>query len=404
MRGIPGLAPTTVDIEKLVYGGEGLGRIDGQVVLAPFVLPGERVEITAERVKAGLLRGSHPRILAASEARVPPRCEYFGVCGGCHYQHATYELQLEQKQSILRETLQRLGGIGYEDSIKTISGEPWFYRNRIQLHFVEGESGFHRAGTHEICAIDHCYISSPVLVDVIEKLAYAAKHPQWPPFLRSLEVFTNQSAVQLNIVDSARPVSSRFFDFCGTFLPSLSRSPLQYDAAGCVFRISRGSFFQVNRFLIDSLVEEVVHDYTGSYAVDLFSGVGLFSLPLSARFKQVDAVERGASGFRDLEANAVAHNALIRAHKQAAEDFLRALDRVPELIIADPPRAGLGRDLTSELTRILPANIALVSCDPSTLARDLKTLSAKYKIRRLTMMDLFPQTYHFEAVVHLERN
>ncbi len=347
MKSIPEALPATVNIEKLVYGGEGLGRIDGQVVLAPFVLPGERVEIKTQRVKTGLLRGSDARILEPSKARVQPRCEYFGPCGGCHYQHAAYELQLEQKRSILRETLQRLGGVVYEGEIEVVSGEPWFYRNRIQLHFAEGESGFHRAGSHELCAIDHCYISSPVLVDVIAKLANAVKRPEWPAFLRSLEVFTNEAQVQLHVVDSARPVASRFFDFCGTFLSSLAHGPLEYEAAGFAFRISRGSFFQVNRFLIDSLVEEVLQDYAGSHALDLYAGVGLFSLPLAGRFQQVDAVERGASGFRDLEANASAYRASIRTHKQTAEDFLHALDYTPELVVADPPRSGLGREATS---------------------------------------------------------
>lgn len=393
-----------IEIEKLVYGGDGLGRIDGQVVLAPFVLPGERVSVRPERVKTGLLRGVNPQILQASPDRVQPRCEYFGVCGGCHYQHAAYELQLTQKQSILRETLQRLGGLAYQGEIQTISSEPWFYRNRIQLHFAEGQSGFHVAGSHELCAINHCYISSPVLVDAIAKLNDAVKRPEWPSLLRSLELFTNEAGIQLNIVDSVRPVAARFFDFCGSFLPSLARSPIQYAAAGFTFQVSRGSFFQVNRFLIDALVEEVTYNQEGLRAVDLYAGVGLFSLPLARRFQYIDAVERSASAFRDLEANAKPQAAVIRASKVSAEEFLRGVDNSPDLVLADPPRSGLGRDATSELLRVQPARITLVSCDPSTLARDIKKLLERYRIRRLTIVDLFPQTYHFECVAHLERS
>lgn len=396
-------AATTIEIEKLVYGGEGLARIEGQVVLTPFVLPGERVSVKTERVKTGLLRGFEPQILQPSPVRVQPRCEYFGTCGGCHYQHAAYELQLDQKRSILRETLRRLGGIEYDGEIAMISGEPWSYRNRIQLHFAHGESGFHMAGSHELCAIDHCYISSPVLVEVIGRLSEAVKRREWPQFLRSLEVFTNGSEIQLNIVDSTRPVAARFFDFCATFMPSLAHGSIDYTAAGFSFRISRGSFFQVNRFLIDDLVQEVMQGHEGSRAIDLYAGVGLFSLPLTQRFRDVDAVERGSSAFRDLEANIANHDAAVTAHKLPAEEFLRSIEDAPELVVADPPRSGLGRDATAELLRVKPARITLVSCDPSTLARDVRKLLAEYRIGRLTLVDLFPQTYHFEAVIHLER-
>jgi len=392
----------TVRIEKLVYGGEGLGRIDGQVVLAPFVLPHEEVSITTERVKSGLLRGSSLKVLQAAPERVVPRCEYFGTCGGCHYQHAQYEFQLAQKRAILLETLRRGGGINYEGDISIISGDPWFYRNRIQLHFADARSGFHEAGSHELCAVDHCYIASPVLVDAIAKLGSAVSRREWPSFLRSLEVFTNGTDIQLTVVDSSRPVAARFFEWCGTFLPSLVSGPMQYAAAGHNFRISRGSFFQVNRFLIDALVQEVTGIAEGRQAVDLYAGVGLFSLALSKRFQVVVAVERSGAAFRDLECNAAENGANIRATRASAEEFLHGLDDAPDLIVADPPRAGLDREVTGELLRLRPEKLKLVSCDPATLARDLKKLLTAYRIERIALVDLFPQTYHFETVVHLE--
>ncbi len=393
-----------LDVEKLVYGGEGLGRLDGQVVLAPFVLPGERVSVLPERVKTGLLRGKAPEILRAEAQRVEPRCEYFGTCGGCQYQHAAYGFQLAQKKLILRDTLQRLGGVVYENEIPMISAEPWSYRNRIQLHFAEGKSGFHIAGSHGLCPIDHCHISSPALVEVIARFSEAVKLPAWPKFLLSLEIFTNEKEIQLNIVDSTRPVAARFFDFCASLIPSLERAPIEYAVAGFRLRISRGSFFQVNRFLTDALVEEVLQDAAGERAVDLYAGVGLFSLPLARRFSRVDAVERGASAFRDLEANAAAHGMKVRAARMSAEDFLRSLAAAPELVVADPPRSGLGSEATAELLRIKPERLTLVSCDPATMARDLKKLVAEYRIQRMSLIDLFPQTYHFETVVHLEKS
>ncbi len=391
-----------LDIEKLVYGGEGLARLDGQAVLVPFVLPGERVEVRTGRAKTGLLRGSEQRILQPSPERAIPRCEYFENCGGCHYQHAEYRFQLKQKREILRETLQRLGGLRHNEEINVLSGDPWFYRNRIQLHFNGRRAGFHKTGSHDLCAVDHCYISSPVLVDVIAKLQTAVKEPQWPEFLRSLEVFTNEAEIQLNIVDTTRPVAARFFEWCRTFIPSLAVGPIEYAAAGFRYRIGRGSFFQVNRFLIDAIVQEATGETNGKHAVDLYAGVGLFSLPLASRFETVDAVEQGGPAYRDLEWNAGRSAANLRAIRTTAEEFLRQLSEAPDLIVADPPRAGLGKHVTAELLRLKAPRLTLVSCDPATLARDLKKLILEYRIARLTLVDLFPQTYHFEVVAHLE--
>ncbi len=394
--------PIDVEIERLVYGGEGLARLDGQVVLVPFVLPGERAAVTTQRVKTGLLRGSGPEILVAAAERVIPRCEYFANCGGCHYQHASYDLQLRAKQEILRETLQRLGGITYEGDIGVVSGPEWNYRNRIQLHFQERKAGFHKAGSHDLCSLTHCEISSPRLNEIIASLQHAAKQPQWPEFLRSLEVFTNEEQVQLTVTDSTRPVAARFFEWCGTFIQRLASGALDYPAMGHTFRISRGSFFQVNRFLVSNLVDEVLGTSTGQSAVDLYAGVGLFSLPLSTRFESVAAVERGGPAFRDLESNAQTNaRRTIEPVKAAAEDFLRGLKTPPHLIVADPPRAGLGKDATNELLRLRAPQVTLVSCDPATLTRDLRRLLDSYRIERLSMIDLFPQTYHFEVVVRL---
>jgi len=396
------LQPVEVQIEKLVYGGDGLARLDGQVLLVPFVLPGERVIVTREIAKAGLLRGTLLNVIEAALQRITPRCEYFANCGGCHYQHAEYALQLEQKKLILRETLQRLGGVTYEDEIPMLSAEPWHYRNRIQLHFSDRKMGFHQAASHALCAVNHCEISSPALNDAIAKLQVAIRQPQWPQFLRSVELFTNESELQMTVVDSVRPVAARFFGWCASFLDSFASGPIEYSAAGHMFRISRGSFFQVNRFLIDKLVSEVLSEASGNFAVDVYAGAGLFSLPLSQRFARVDAIERGGPAFRDLEWNASRNGANIRPTRAPAEEFLRNVSDTPDLILADPPRTGLGADVTRELLRIRAAKLVIVSCDPATLARDLRKLLAAYRIARLTLVDLFPQTYHLETVAHLE--
>ncbi|HMJ60622.1 MAG TPA: class I SAM-dependent RNA methyltransferase [Bryobacteraceae bacterium] len=393
-----------VEIEKLVHGGEGLARQDGQVVLVPYVLPGETVSVTTGRVKNGLLRGSAPEVLVAAPERIVPRCDYFADCGGCHLQHATYDFQLAQKRAILLETLQRIGGVRHEGEVVMLSGEPWFYRNRVQLHFERGKCGFHRAGSHEVRPIDHCYIASPLLVEAIAKLHDAVKRPEWPAFLRSLELFTNESELQVNIVDSTRPVAARFFEWLKTLLPSFAAGAIEYRAGEESYRISRGSFFQTNRFLIDALIEEVLADATGRHAADLYAGVGLFSVPLAKRFTQLDAVERGGPAFRDLEWNATRSGAShLTPRRAAAEDFLRELEAAPEFVLADPPRAGLGKETTHQLLRLKPPRLTIVSCDAATLARDLRALLAGgYGLKRLALIDLFPQTYHFETVAHLK--
>ena len=397
-------APATVTVEKLVYGGDGLARIDGQVVLLPYVLPGETVRAQAGRVKNGVMRTvGMPEIVEASPRRTQPGCEYFGQCGGCQYQHAEYAMQLEQKRNILLETLQRLGGIRHDREIPMVSSEPWQYRNRVQLHFGERSVGFHELGSHDLCGIDHCPISSPVLNDVIRKLRDAVKRPEWPKFLRSLEVFTNEREVQLNILDSLRPVAARFFDWCASLLPQFAPGALEYPAAGHTFRISRGSFFQVNRFLINQLVETALSGLEGERAVDLHAGVGLFTLPLARRFAEVRAVERSGPAYRDLEWNSQASGREIRTVKGSAEEFVRELNETPDVIVADPPRTGLGKELTAELLRVQSPQVVIVSCDPTTLVRDLKTLLEVYQIEQMTLVDLFPQTFHFETVVRLQK-
>ncbi len=396
-------SPAEIEIEKLVYGGDGLARLDGQVVLMPFVLPGERVSFIPERVKTGLLKATHIRVLQPSAERIQPRCEYFMACGGCQLQHSGYAFQLAQKQSILRETLRRLGGIDYSEQIALISGEPWAYRNRVQLHFKAGTSGFHKAESHAIQGISHCEIAAPLLNEAIGKIRPAVKKQEWPDFLRSLELFTNGSEIQVNVLETNRPVAARFFTWLKELIPAIAAGAIEYAAAGERFRISGGSFFQTNRFLIDELVNEVLRDESGEHAADLYAGAGLFTLPMAKRFRRIQAVERGATAFRDLEFNAgKASLTNIQAKKASAEDFLRAMETAPEWIVADPPRAGLGKELTAELLRLKPPRLTIVSCDPTTLARDLKVLLAGgYRIERMSLVDLFPQTYHFETVVRL---
>ena len=178
-----------VTVEKLVYGGEGLARTDGRVVLTPFVLPGERVRVEPEREKPGLVRAQPIEVLSPAPERVEPLCPYFGRCGGCHYQHASYEAQLAAKRAILAEELWRQAKIKAPEDIAVVAGEPWGYRNRAQLHIEKGKLGYREPRSRTLCAIDACPISSPKINELIPILAKMLRDSRWPKFVRSIELF-----------------------------------------------------------------------------------------------------------------------------------------------------------------------------------------------------------------------
>ena len=381
-----------VRIDKWVYGGAGLARTDGRVTLTPFVLPGERARVTLhEGVRADLVE-----VLEPSTERVAPPCPLFARCGGCHYQHAPYEYQVARKAEILREQLRRVGKIEYEGEIATVTGEPLGYRNRIQLHVENGQIGYIAARSHDLVPLaGNCPIASPRLNQALAMVRERIHDPRWPRFAKSIELFSNEREVQINVLDTEKPVAKRFFEWME------SVAAIEYPTLLGTFRVSPRSFFQVNRFLIEKLVETAIGDATGASALDLYAGAGLFAIPLARRFGEVTAVEAGSAAVRDLEFNAQRAGVNVNIEQQRVEDFVARLETASELVLADPPRAGLGKTVTAQLARLAPQRIVIVSCDPATLARDLAALS-KYRIEKMTLVDLFPQTYHLETVVSLE--
>lgn len=391
----------SVPIEKWVYGGEALARLDGRVVFAPFVLPGETAQLKiGADVHAELLE-----VVTASPDRVEPPCPLFEKCGGCHYQHAPYEFQVARKAEILREQLRRVGKIEYSGEIETIAGEPLHYRNRAQFHVAEGRIGYLAARSHTLVPVTgDCPVSSPKLNEALAMLRETVRDPQFPRFVKSIELFTNETDVQVNIVESDKRVARWFFD---QWFPEWPKSveAIEYQTGVGTFRVGPRSFFQTNRFLIEKLVEAAIAGASGGAALDLFSGVGLFALPLAKRFGQVTAVEANSGAVRDLEFNAQRAGVTIRAAHARVEDFLISEQHQPgefDFVVADPPRAGLGKSVSARLAFLAPPRITIVSCDPATLARDVATLK-EYEIEKLTLVDLFPQTYHMETVAHLRR-
>lgn len=392
-------------IEKWVYGGAGLGRKNGQVVMVPFVLPGEQVEIDVTQSKASMLEARAAAWVTRSEVRIEPRCPYFAHCGGCHYQHAPYEFQVQQKVEIVREVLRRVGKVTLDVEVETLSGEPWQYRNRSQFHLSNGKIGYLAAGSHDLVPVDQCPISSPKINDALKVLNELIRSPKFPRFVTELELFTNEEQVMVNVLatENDRHVARSFFEWLEDRIPGTSAGALQYDAGDLKFRVSHGSFFQVNRFLVKALTERAVEGAHGKTALDLYAGVGLFSLPLARQFGACTAVESSTSAARDLVFNAEAYQVKVDVHRMQAEQFLELLKDRPDFVLADPPRSGLGKHVVRHLIRLRPKQLTLVSCDPATLARDLSSLlQSGYRVRRFTVVDLFPQTFHVESVVHLE--
>lgn len=374
-------------IEKLVYGGDGLARTDGKVEFIPYSIPGEE--------------WTDGTLTLPSPERIDARCPYFARCGGCHYQHMPYERQLAAKKSILEETLARLGKI-VSPGIDIVSGEPWEYRNRVQLHFDRGQFGFHAAGSKKLVAINECPISSPGIIRALDTLREMRRDKRFPRFLQTVELFTNENETLVNVLETAKPVNRRFFEWCAEGIPGALDSALTYPTSAGSFRVSHKSFFQVNRFLIDRLIELALESAEGTSALDLYAGVGLFSRPLSERFEKVTAVEVVRSATSDLAVN----SPKTRIVQQSVEDHLAAAaNDSPDFVLADPPRSGLGKRVVESLLRLKPSKLTIVSCDPATLARDLAALAAGgYAIGKMTLIDLFPQTFHIETVTHLTRN
>jgi len=436
-----------LQIEKMVYGGSGLahqteGEHAGRTVFVPFTLPGELVEARIHEQKNAFGEASLLQVLTASKDRIEPRCAHFGQCGGCNYQHATYAAQVQIKSEILHETLERAGLLALP-TIQAHTGEPWAYRNRMRLRIEDLGAvlrvGYNKRGSNEFLAIRECPISAPLLWRAVEALLRLATEnigaARWIRCATEVELFTTGDEKKLQMTFFTRKSQPGLAAICEQMrklVPELvgaesalvstegpqrrSRSPRQsprqlesWDAEGLIYStsgedywVSRGGFFQVNRFLIDELVRIVTASRQGSLAWDLYAGVGLFSRALSRAFQQVVAVEAAATDLSRSFKGAGKH-----AVEATTVEFLRSAvvqRERPELIVMDPPRAGVGAEVCALLARVSAPEIVYVSCDPVTLARDLKALvNSGYNIVELRMVDMFPQTFHLETVVVLRK-
>jgi 23S rRNA (uracil1939-C5)-methyltransferase len=427
-----------LSIEKLVYGGDGLGHAEGNTVFVPYVLPGEeiRAEVTSHKKKLVWAKPLH--ILKADSARVKPVCPHFGTCGGCHFQHATYDAQVQFKIDILRETLSRMGGVNWTGQINPHTAEPLHYRNRAQWAVSNANPralGYYLPESNVIVPIDRCDVLSPRLADTFARLQEITRSGSLPAEVLEIEAFVDSSdaKIALNVAfkEFRNPVpelTKLFHDTVPALLSLLlldqkkNRFELSgpgyliQEAAGYQFRVGHLSFFQVNRFLVEDLLRTIIASAKGNLALDLYAGVGFFALPLTKTFQRVVSVDANFSATRNLRENAeTADMSIVSQHAQT-EEFLKTATESPDFVVLDPPRAGLGQTSAQKLANLGPKEIAYLSCDPSTLARDLAILmqtprkpaesapgAHRYEITSVDFFDLFPQTYHIEALVRLRR-
>jgi len=435
--------------QKLVYGGEALGYDDGRTVLTPRALPGERLEVEEVRVAKGVVRARPLRVLAAAPERVDPPCPYFGRCGGCHYQHLAADLQPAAKREILRETLRRIGKLAWEAEIPVHAAQPWSYRNQAQLKVGARPDGsvalgFFEAESHRLFPVDECLILSPRLnanlaelrrPEISLRLAGAHEIELLADDRDDQVMITLRGRFESHEFHESQAIDSLAHDLLARLPGAISvavesiecRSKLKvYGQPSLVYRVnsgrmgefgyrvSPGSFFQASRFLIPELVSAVAaYDARNErgLALDLYAGVGLLSLPLARSFEEVVAVEANRTAAADLAANARAHGlANLRAVNQSVFDFLRRFARgtpdvvVPELVVLDPPRAGLDARILKLLAEFRPQHITYVSCHPPTLARDLRYLAAHgYRLTAVELFDFFAQTFHIEALARLDQ-
>jgi 23S rRNA (uracil1939-C5)-methyltransferase len=413
--------------QKLVYGGEALGYAEGRTVMAPRALPGERLEVETVRIAKGVVHARPLRILEAAPERISPPCQYFGRCGGCHYQHLGIEHQLRWKREIVRETLKRIGKIAWEREIAVHQANPWNYRNQAQMKVAANESGemalgFFEGDSHKLFPIEECLILSPRLNHLLGQL----RRPERVNRLRGcreVELLADDSDDQIRITLHGNPeegtqellardllqqldgvVAVAFQD--GRNTQVFGQPNFTYQVDEFKYQLSAGAFFQSSRYLLPDLVTTVTETVPGDLALDLYAGVGLFTLPLARRFQQVIGVESHPGAARDLKTNAARHCLEhVRAVGQPTADFLRRFaQRRPDLVVLDPPRCGAGKSTLKYLVDLQPRRIHYVACHPPTWARDLAyLLSRDYRLEEVEMFDCFPHTYHIECLARLVR-
>jgi 23S rRNA (uracil1939-C5)-methyltransferase len=382
-----------VRIERILPGGVGLGHAEGKTVLVSLAAPGDVLRVQVEREQGNVLFASVVEVLTPSPVRVEPPCPYFGRCGGCDFQQLTYEAQLAAKAEIIADCLHRIARLNEVPAI-TVRPSPkdWRYRVRAtwQIDQEKREIGYYERGSRRVCDVEYCAVLMPELQETLERVR-ATDWAEFPADLKHLDAVAGENDVSL---------SPPFGEF--------ETNELSMRVGNEVYQYNAESFFQINPALLPELIEFALSDVSGETALDLYCGVGLFTLPLARRFEKVVGVEANPIAMRFARRNldqAGLTNARVVTATVAGWVRGNAHRDLFDFVLLDPPRAGAESVVIKGVLDLAPKRISYVSCDPATLARDLKKLiGGGYAIDSIAGFDLFPQTHHVETVVLLRRS
>lgn len=402
-------------LTTLTYGGDAMGRDStGRAVFVPFGLPGETVRVRLVEERKNFARAELVVVLQPSPRRIAPRCVHFGQCGGCHYQHLSYADQLAAKTEIIRDQLMRIGKIE-NPPVREIVPSPveWNYRNHIQFHLDENARlGFIRAGAesarHEspysVLPITECHLPEEPLNALWPNLQFEAGTPLERVALRAGDEL-------LLVLESDSPETPEIEIEAELSVVHLTEEDvvviagddhLVIEVLEKPFKVSAGSFFQVNTAMAEKMVNHILAlipiNHPPLTIIDVYCGVGLFSAFLAPRCEKLIGIELSPSACADFAVN-LDEFENVELYEAPAEAVLPGLDVKADIVLLDPPRAGLDKAALDALMALQPPMIIYVSCDPSTLARDAKRmLEHGYTLQQVTPFDLFPQTYHIESI------
>lgn len=405
--------PILVEVTAPVYGGECIGRLpDGRAVFVPYTLPGEQVRIELVEEKRGFARARLLEVTQPAAARIAPRCVHYSVCGGCHYQHTDYATQLNIKQTVVRDQLERIGGVANPTVAEVVpSPAAWNYRNTVQFHITaDGKIGYQGWGTHRVVPISECHLPEDALNQIWPQLDLEPL-----PGIERINLrlgAEDEALLALESSDIAAPEFSVDFPLSAVHLSPAGRLVLAGDdyllmkINERVFKVSAESFFQVNTAQAEAMIDhmlEILQLDENKTVLDVYCGVGLFSAFIAPRVKRCIGVEFSESACDDYAVNLDEFDN-VELYVGAAEEILPGLNVQPDIVVVDPPRAGMERAALDALIHLQPQTIVYVSCDPATLARDVKRLvTAGYHLEQVTPFDLFPQTYHIETITLLKK-
>ncbi len=385
-------APLEVLIERILPGGAGVAYANGQTILVGLAAPGDRLRVRVERRSGSVAFASILEIIEPSPVRVEPPCPYFGRCGGCDFQQLAYEAQLAAKVEIIRDCLRRIARFDFHGNIPiTPSHTAWQYRSRAQWQYDARKNrlGYFERGSHTVCDVAECPVIVPALQQQLETLRAHMHEGTLPPQATEFQAVAGDEGASLfPPVDEA------------------ATREVSRNIRGRDYLFSADGFFQINHELLPALVDAAVGDAHGETALDLYCGAGLFTLPLSSSFTRVFGVEAHAGAVAYARRNlSHANTTNVIIERSTVGEWLReykdALAQV-DFLLLDPPRAGAEDGVVEAMLALRPRHISYVSCDPATLARDLRGLMAGgYNLVSIAAFDMFPQTHHVETVVQL---